>query len=281
MDFAERMRKNERISTNNSVLPPFPGMFLAFNASEGKFSIMEPGADFSEANDIKSITILPHFMMNRVKWTRGTDEKALSNYVVTDTEERQPYVITIDGETYTAETMMELKQQIVLGQNEQLKQEEIYVGYATALDDVPQKKPLVVWYVSRGVNAYVLNDAIDGDLTGRSIIKLENKGTTRKNNSGSINKVLDFKVDEIAEDKVEGMLKWVSQDSSDKIVEAYRDDMINAAMTTANPAPTVLGTQQNSEDDVPDVPPFNGTPALDPFGQPINEVGISDDELPF
>lgn len=310
--FAERLRNNDRIETTSSELPSFPGMFTAFNGNSGAFSMMAPGSDIKDAQDVKSMQFITHFTMTRLKFSPTQNEKYLSNYVIGG--ENIPYLMTYNGVNYIANTGKEMAAQLGLRDTSLIKQEQVYVGYIVNLDGAAQPQARAVWYVSRGVNAYLLNDALkdNGGLQARTLIKMSSNGATRKNNSGGTNMVLDFDVSQLSEEKVDSFIKW--SDNAAQIIEQYRLDMIEAsnrlvdaarnmpndpeaaflANATQYSAPAAPVTPQGMPQQAPTSFPANNAPmqqnapvqGVNPFtGQPIGapsqEVVIDEDDLPF
>lgn len=285
--FAERLRNNDRIQTTTSELPPFPGQFTAFNGNSGKFSIMQPGSNLSDASDINSLQFITHFVMTRLKYTPDATTKTLSNYVIAG--EDTPYVMTVDGITHVADSGKQMAVKLGADANK-LKQEQVFVGYIVNLDGEANGIAEPVWYVSRGVNAYLLNEAMNnyGQLSARTLIKVTAKGTTRTNDSGGTNMVLDFEISDIPEEKIDGFIKW--SESAAQTIEQYRLDMISAseriveaAKSATTPAPQVVitsggqPTAQQQPAKVQGINPFTGKPV----GAPADEIDINEDDLPF
>lgn len=228
--FADRFRNNARIQTSSSDLPEFPGMFVMANGTSGALGV---GKDTKTANSIKNIEFITHFTMSRLVFQPNRDERYSTNYVVSG--ENIPYVLDYKGHSYIGDSLKDIRNQLGL-EDHMIKYQQIFVGYAVNVNDRPAKSAQAIWYVSRGNNAYQLNNKLNefGSLTARTLIKLSNNQTIYKNNSGGTNYVLDVDISEIAETKVDDFLKWTGN-LTDKL-EQYRLDMVEASKNVVQTA---------------------------------------------
>lgn len=221
--FADRFRNNSRIQTSSSDLPEFPGMFVMANGNSGALGV---GSDTKTANSIKNIEFITHFTMSRLVFQPKKEERYSTNYVVSG--EKMPYVLDYKGHSYIGDSLKDIRNQLGLD-DRMIKYQQIFIGYAVNVNDTAVKNAQAIWYVSRGNNAYQLNNKLNefGSLTARTLIKLTNNQTVYKNTSGGTNYVLDVDITEFDESKVEGFLTWAG--SLTEKLEQYRLDMIEAS----------------------------------------------------
>lgn len=262
-NYKERFNNNDAIETSASSLPAFPGRMIMYNNNTGTLGLVLQGQDVGSAQEVHSIKLAVDFTMTRLKYRQGQEVSENSSYVVTG--EKNPFRLNVLNKTYVAKTKREMLEQMQLNSGETLSQEVIYVGYIVAIDGKPCSVAEPVWYVSRGINAYRLNDELQaiGGLTMQTMINLIANKEKYKNNNGGTNLVLSFETNNLDESKKDGFVEWVTKDGSTQKVAEYKEAMIKA--TTSYEAP-VGGDEQVAESN-----PFMG-------GQ---EVEIEDDDLPF
>lgn len=263
-NYTDRFNNNEPIETMTSSLPAFPGRMVMYNNNTGVLSLIVPGQSVDTAQEIHSLKFATDFTMTRLKYRQGQELSENSNYVVDG--ENTSFKLTVSNKTYTAKSKKEMVQQMQLAAGESISQETIYVGYIVSIDGTASQVAEPVWYVSRGINAWRLNDelkAIDG-LKMQTMIQLIANKETYKNNNGGTNLVLTFDVNNLAQDKAQGFLAWVTQDGSTRVVADYKNAMIDA---------TKEGVVTQNENTVADA-------GQNPFSNG-QMVDISDDDLPF
>ncbi|WP_270621858.1 hypothetical protein [Weissella viridescens] len=262
-NYAERFNNNDSIETSTSSLPAFPGRMVMYNNNTGTLALVVQGQDVATAQEVHSIKLAVDFTMTRLKYRQGQDMSENSNYVVTG--EKNPFKLTVMNKTYVAKSKREMLEQMQLNSGETLSQEVIYVGYIVAIDGQPCPVAEPVWYVSRGINAWRLNDELQaiGGLTMQTMINLIANKEQYKNSNGGTNLVLSFETNNLDDSKKSGFVNWVTKDGSTQKVADYKEAMIKAttaeeeALTTSNP--------------VAEPNPFTG-------GQTVD---IADDDLPF
>lgn len=262
-DFEQRFMNNENISSSNSTLPKFEGKMMSYNGNEGQFSIMNPGDDLKDAREVKSISFVVDFIMMRLKYRSNSGDTTTSNYKFPNTD--VDYTISINDVMYQGSSKKEIINQLGVVEAGNLKQELVYVGYLVNIDGTAQSKSVPVWYVSRGTNSWLLSEALKqhGGLKSRTQITIANNGTTRKNENGGTNKVLDFKVAEIPDDRAKGFVSWVVAGGTADWVNQYRQDMENISKNIKE----TKGEQTEISTN-------------DMFGN-AKEIDINDDDLPF
>lgn len=228
--FADRFRNNARIQTSSSDLPEFPGMFVMASGQSGSLGI---GSDVKTVNSITNIEFITHFTMNRLAFKPNKDETFNTNYVIAG--EKTPYVLDYKGHSYIADSRKDLIYQLGLDED-MLKQQQIFVGYAVNANRQKVPTAQAIWYVSRGNNAYRLNEKLKdfGSLTARTLINVINNREEYKNKAGGTNFVLDFEITEFPEEKTENFLTWSDQISQK--IEQYRLEMITASQNIVNAA---------------------------------------------
>lgn len=261
--YEQELMDNQTIDTNTSSLPDFPGRMLAYNNNTGELGIFVPG-EFDKSESIDSIKFAVDFVMKRLKLKEGSNEAITSTYVVGG--EDTPYRLTVNGQTYTANSKKDMVAAMHLQDASVLKLETIYIGYAIQINGKNLNAAEPVWYVSRGVNDFNLNDEIKasvGKLNKRTMIKLLADRIPFVNQTGGTNIVMNFEVEEIVQDSIPDFAEWVSRHGAYENIAVYKQAMKQA---TNAPAPTVATGTSN------DMP-------TDPFG--VQEIDISDDDLPF
>lgn len=228
--FADRFRNNSRIQTSSSDLPEFPGMFVMASGQSGSFGI---GSDVQTANTLTNLQFITHFTMNRLTFKPNQNETFNTNYVIAG--EKMPYVLDYKGHSYIGDSRRDLNHQLGLDDG-MLKQQQIFVGYAVNANGQKMPTAQAIWYVSRGNNAYRLNEKLKdfGSLTARTLINVINNHEEYKNKAGGTNFVLDFEITEFPEEKTENFLQWSAQISQK--IEQYRLDMITASQNIVNAA---------------------------------------------
>lgn len=260
-NYTERFNNNDAIETSISRLPTFPGRTIMYNSNTGILSLVVQGQDVDTAQEVHSIKLAIDFTMTRLKYRQGQELSENSTYVVTG--ENNPFKLTVLNKTYTAKSKREMVEQMQLGPGETLNQEVIYVGYIVSIDGqaCPVAEP--VWYVSRGVNAWRLNDELNaiGGLTMQTMINLIANKEQYKNNNGGTNLVLSFETNNLTESQKEGFVNWVTKDGSTQKVADYKEAMIK--VTTSDEVPVEQDVESN------------------PFLDRNQEVEITDDDLPF
>lgn len=300
--FADRFRNNSRIQTSSSDLPEFPGMFVMANGTSGELGM---GSDTQSANSVKNIRFITHFTMSRLVFQPNRDERYSTNYVVAG--EKIPYVLDYKGHSYIGDSLKDIRNQLGLDDH-MIKYQQIFIGYAVNVNDMAVKNAQAIWYVSRGNNAYQLNNKLNefGALTARTMINLINNKSVYKNNSGGTNYVLDIDITEFDGSKAESFLTWAGY-LTEKI-EQYRLDMIEASKNVVQSAraaeqkqvamsqPGNIWTPQEQLTQAEPTPlvnapvteaptnHFNGQSnnqaSTNPFGSG-DEIVIDDDDLPF
>lgn len=264
-NYAERFNNNETVETMASSLPAFPGRMVMYNNNTGVLSLIVPGQDLKTAQEVHSIKFATDFTMTRLKYRQGQDMSENSNYVIAG--ENNPFKLTVMNKTYVAKNKKEMVQQMQLSSGESISQEVIYVGYIVSIDGQASPVAEPVWYVSRGINAWRLNDELQaiGGLTMQTMIQMSANKESYKNNNGGTNLVLTFEVNNLNDDKKDGFINWAIKDGSTQTVANYKEAMI-AATNEENTEPIAIESNQEVEKN-----PFGG-------GQ---EVDIADDDLPF
>lgn len=262
-NYAQELMDNETIDASASSLPDFPGRMLAYNNNTGSLGIFVPG-EFDKAEQIDSLKFAMAFIMKRFKLRDENGETTTSTYVVGG--EKTPFSITVNGQTYTGNSKKELVSAMGLKDAGLLKQEIIYLGFAIQINGKNLEAAEPIWYVSRGVNDWRLNDEIKasvGKLNKRTMIKLLADKEEFKNANGGTNLVLNFEVDEIQPEQIQGFAEYVAKHGADLQIDVYKQEILLATSETPV-APKVATT--------------NDMPS-DPFGG--EEIIISDDDLPF
>ena len=261
--YAERLKNNEAIQTSTASGPQFPGAMLSANGQTGEFSYIGVGKDFKDAIEINSVAMIVDFAMTRIKYRQGSDVTVTSNYVVAG--EKTPYAITLSGVTYVGNTKKELTGKIQLQPNESLSQETIYIGYPATINGEAQKTAEPIWYVSRGVNAWRLNDTLNeaGGLTAATLLTITNNKEKFKNQNNGTNFVLTFAAQQIDESRIDAMGSWIDASGAADTVENYKAEMIAESNRIANPQFEQTGISTN-----------------DLYGA-SDAQQIDDDDLPF
>lgn len=276
-NFSDRMNNNTSINTNSSSLPEFKGLMSAFNGQTGKFSLFVPG-HFDQPEDITSISFVTDFVMKRLKHRIGSgqgSETSSSNYIVGDA--KTPYRITIEGTTYVGATKKAITDQIGRLQNgESLSQETIYVGYLSSKNGQSLPEATPIWFVSRGTQMYNLNVALDenGGLSARTVINVSANGKHIINSQGGTTQLLDFKISQLEDERVNKFVEWAEANRTPDWVENYRKQMFEAS-ELENTSVSENSTPINENNPVTPV----NTP--NPFANSRVEVEVSDDDLPF
>lgn len=263
MGYAERLKNNQAIETMAGTGPQLNGAMLSANGQTGEFSYIGIGKKFDEAVEIKSVSLVVDFAMTRIKYRHGSDMTVTSNYVVAG--QKTPYSITIGGVTYVGQTKKELSGKMQLKDGESLSQETIYIGYPATIDGEAQATAEPIWYVSRGINAWRMNDTLNeaGGLTAATLLTITNNRSKFKNASGGMNFVLDYSAQQIDESRIQSMGDWIDASGAADVVEKYKNDMIAESNRISQPQFEQTGMSTNDLFGSTDVPE------------------IKDDDLPF
>lgn len=262
-NYTNRFNNNESIETTATSMPNFPGRMVMYNNNTGVLSLIVPGQNMQTAQEVQSLKFATDFTMTRLKYRQGQDVSENSNYVIEG--DHNPFVLNVMNKTYTAKNKREMVQKMQLQSGESISQEVIYIGYIVSIDGEPSQSAEPVRYVSRGINAYRLNDEIQaiGGLKMQTMIHLIANKEPYKNNNGGTNLVLTFDVNNLDKDKAQGFLSWVTKDGSTQLVDDYKRSLISMTKETNE-------SDQSAEQPDTEIP----------FGRG-QEVDIDDDDLPF
>lgn len=265
-NYEQELRNGEDLSARSSNLPDFPGRMLAYNGNSGKLGILVPG-EFDKTEQIDSIKFISAFVMKRLKYfTNNGKDSVTSSYVVG--KEKMEYRMVVDGVTHTAATKKDMVASLGLENPKDLQMQTIFIGFAAQINGTKLNAAEPIWYVSKGVNAALLNEEIEAQGTGklntRTMIKLIANRTEYANTNGGTNIVLDFEVDEVPDDRVQGMAEFVTKDGANFLMQNYYNEMVKAM--------NGYGANGDAE--------HQSSPAeSNPFGG--GEIIIDDDDLPF
>lgn len=265
-NYAQELMDNEAIETSSSSLPDFPGRMLAYNNNTGDLGIFVPG-EFENAEQIESLKFAMAFVMKRLKFRDANDETTTSTYVVGGSN--APFHITVNGQTYTGSSKKDIVSEMGLQDPSMIKQEVIYIGFAIQINGKNLDAAEPIWYVSRGVNDWRLNDEIKATvnkLNKRTMIKLLADKEKYKNASGGTNIVMNFEVDEVQPEQIQGFADYITKHGADLALDVYKQEMLQVT----SEAPTPVAQQTAPNNGIPDDPWSGG-----------QEIEISDDDLPF
>ncbi|MDR3189894.1 MAG: hypothetical protein LBT80_01660 [Lactobacillaceae bacterium] len=209
--FEERLKNNVSITNNDA--PQFPGYNLAFDGQQGRFSMGLAGDDFNNAEKITTVTMVVDVTMTRLKYTSGKETLSTSSYVIAG--EPSQYYLNVNGIMYKAPSKAMMVQQVPELTIDNLKQETIYLGYLFSRNSQGQPSPELLWYVSRGMNSMVLNNALAkfGQLKAGTFLTLTNAGTTVPSQGYGPIKVLDVALAPMEADRQQGFIDWVTKDN--------------------------------------------------------------------
>ncbi|MFP7243113.1 hypothetical protein [Pediococcus pentosaceus] len=276
--YEQELRNNKSISTQRSQLPNFPGRFLAFNGQTGNLGIFIPG-NFDQIEKIDSIRFIVYFVMTRMAYHKpdGTTER--SSYVIASSGDEAgadtPYQITVDGVAYQGFTKRELIDRIGIVNPKDIKRETIYVGYLVNINGEKANTAEPIWFVSRGTNEWLLNEAIkqDGGISQKTMIQIRAEHKIHENENGGKSQVATFNVSELPDEKITGFAEYVNRDGMYDLLSDYKNKMAEAIKKIlAN------GNQAQIQ------PKFEETQSVGQVATPFDDkeaFDISDDDLPF